>query len=75
MRAGKLNKSWETNRASLISVIVVLAILISVRILNVGILDGAVIGAIIGVSLYYILNKVLPKSKNHKKGERDNEST
>lgn len=63
----KIDFSWKENRKSLIGALTVLSILILVRLFKLGIIDGTILGAIVGVSVYFILDRILPKSKDLKK--------
>jgi hypothetical protein len=58
----KINFSWKENRKSLIGLIIGLSILAAVRIFDLSIIDGGIVGAILGVGIYYLLDKVLPAS-------------
>jgi len=53
----KIDTSAEGNRKSIISVITVIAIIVSINFFDLGLVGGAVVGAVFGGITYFVTKK------------------
>lgn len=61
----KIDTSWENNRTALVGIIILFAMFIASRLLDVGIFGGFIVGVFLGGLTLHILDKIIPtKAKN-----------